>query len=523
MKLDMGTLALVSSIATALQVAALLAQRRGGRGFGELGWWASGTLAWALALLVGALGGAGLPRPTTAAVASLLSVAGLLAVEMGVESFFGKRPRRWAAAAFGAAYALVGAYFVYAAGLPIVHRTLSSAVSAGLCLLIASHFRNRMDRRFAAAYGSLFLLFAANGVFFLARGLFPLLAAPASVFSLSSSWLAVTYWDALIFGILWSIGFVVLVGLRSHSESVELAARFRAIIEQSTEGIVLVDERGLVMEWNGANEAITGLPRSEAVGRPVWEVQFGLMTETSRAKTSVESMRAVVLDMPAAGRTRSQSSNVHPIRTVPGRLKYVTEHAFLIRTDTGFRMGIFFHDSTEHRRLEERLRQQAITDELTGAYNRRHFVQLAHAELRRAQRSGHPASVALVDLDRFKHVNDRYGHAAGDRVLSSFTRICREEIRQEIDVFARFGGDEFVILFPETDPERARSIMERIRATLSERPFDFDGTSFALTMSVGIASSGPESGSESVDAILARADKALYGAKEGGRNRVEVV
>ncbi len=172
---------------------------------------------------------------------------------------------------------------------------------------------------------------------------------------------------------------------------------------------------------------------------------------------------------------------------------------------------------TERKRLQEELHQQATTDELTKVFNRRHFLSLAHRELKRALRLNHPVSVALIDLDHFKKINDTYGHAAGDQALRELTKIHQENTRA-IDVFARFGGDEFALLLPETDGATAQQVVERVRLALLAQPLNLSGTRVTITISAGIASLEGES--DLLDTLIARADQALYRAKEAGRNGV---
>jgi diguanylate cyclase (GGDEF)-like protein/PAS domain S-box-containing protein len=167
---------------------------------------------------------------------------------------------------------------------------------------------------------------------------------------------------------------------------------------------------------------------------------------------------------------------------------------------------------TERRRLERELFVRATTDSLTGATNRRRFLELAQVEFKRARRTMAPLTLALIDLDRFKQINDSLGHSAGDKALIAVTQICQRNIR-DIDVFARFGGDEFVLLFPDTAPEQARVILERIQDDLGddEAPFTVCGGIVGLTEEMN-----------SLDRLLERADLLLYRAKDAGRNRLVV-
>jgi diguanylate cyclase (GGDEF)-like protein/PAS domain S-box-containing protein len=175
-------------------------------------------------------------------------------------------------------------------------------------------------------------------------------------------------------------------------------------------------------------------------------------------------------------------------------------------------------DVTDQRALEERLRALAITDPLTGAYNRRHFFELGEAELRRAGRYGRPTSLAMLDIDHFKSVNDELGHGAGDAVLREVACVLRDEVRGS-DVVARMGGEEFALLFPETRLRAARATAERIRRAVSARSLVRHGLppDRRITVSVGLAE---RQAAETLGELMKRADAALYEAKSTGRDRV---
>lgn len=170
----------------------------------------------------------------------------------------------------------------------------------------------------------------------------------------------------------------------------------------------------------------------------------------------------------------------------------------------------------ERKRLQSQLYRQATTDELTGVSNRRHFMELAQIEIKRALRHDQPLCLVLLDLDRFKVVNDTFGHDAGDHVLKTLANICMYNVR-DIDIFARLGGDEFVLLLPNADSERAMQIMERIRMKLTANPMLYHENPLNVTMSFGIAP--VHQGEDSLDSLLRRADQALYRAKDKGKNR----
>ena len=174
---------------------------------------------------------------------------------------------------------------------------------------------------------------------------------------------------------------------------------------------------------------------------------------------------------------------------------------------------------TERKQLEEELQRQATTDGLTGISNRRNFLELMKGEIKRAIRLGHPLAIAMIDIDHFKLLNDTYGHAAGDHALLEFVRVCQKSIR-DIDVLARFGGDEFVMLLPDATCDQAADVLERVRRELATHPLELEGQLASMTISVGITNIAADN--ESVDAILSRSDVALYQAKEQGRNRISI-
>jgi diguanylate cyclase (GGDEF)-like protein len=162
-----------------------------------------------------------------------------------------------------------------------------------------------------------------------------------------------------------------------------------------------------------------------------------------------------------------------------------------------------------------KLEELATTDVLTGTFNRRKFNELILAEIERVRRYGHPLSLLVVDIDHFKRINDTHGHEAGDEVLIVLAGLIRAGIRAT-DSLARWGGEEFVVLSPEATVEEAAGLAERLRSAAGTYAYSFVGS---VTASIGVAQ---HRAGETPDELFARAGEALYRAKEGGRDRVEV-
>jgi diguanylate cyclase (GGDEF)-like protein/PAS domain S-box-containing protein len=173
----------------------------------------------------------------------------------------------------------------------------------------------------------------------------------------------------------------------------------------------------------------------------------------------------------------------------------------------------------ENARLFGEVQKLAITDPLTGAYNRRQLFDLGQREFNRAHRFDRPFSVILLDIDRFKVVNDTYGHATGDLVLRILTQRIQEIIR-EIDVLGRYGGEEFVVLLPETNGTAALSVAERVRSQAGRMPIPTEHGDVIVTISIGLTEISADT--PDFSAMVARADAAMYDAKKAGRDRVGV-
>lgn len=167
---------------------------------------------------------------------------------------------------------------------------------------------------------------------------------------------------------------------------------------------------------------------------------------------------------------------------------------------------------------QKRLRLQASTDALTGLFNRRHALEVADHEIARRKRSRAPLSLIIADIDHFKLINDSLGHEGGDQALRAISALLRRSLRTQ-DIVARWGGEEFLLILPETDIHQALEIAERLRHQVDNTPLVLEGqTSLAMSLTLGVSQHRDD---ESLDECIGRADRSLYRGKQQGRNRVE--
>ncbi len=291
----------------------------------------------------------------------------------------------------------------------------------------------------------------------------------------------------------------ILANSQQHAERARNSAvRFERLLGASTSAVMIV-KGGLIQDANLRLEQLSGLSR----GRLLQQSVFTLFPDSSHGfiQQHLSSQYASQLDVNA----------VH----ANGKL-FPVEISIAPLGDQSDDLIVEIRDVSHRKALEEQLLLLATQDSLTCALNRRAFNSEAEIAIKRAARHNRPLSLAILDLDHFKRINDDYGHLAGDQALQSFADLCREVLREE-DVFARFGGEEFVLLLADTDTTAALRLLERLRQQVSGLVLNNGTDSFGLQVSGGLA--GWEPG-DSIESLFRRADQALYAAKTSGRNRV---
>lgn len=174
----------------------------------------------------------------------------------------------------------------------------------------------------------------------------------------------------------------------------------------------------------------------------------------------------------------------------------------------------------ERKKAEAALQELATTDPLTGLYNRRYVLELANKALGVSQRYRHSMTVIMLDIDRFKNINDTYGHASGDQVIIEFAQRIRGKLRTS-DILGRYGGDEFLIVLPQTDLAGAGPVVRRVQAAITGHRVTLREAEIQIGTSIGVCSNETDFG-QSLEALIDKADTALYAAKAGGRNRIQV-
>ncbi len=281
-------------------------------------------------------------------------------------------------------------------------------------------------------------------------------------------------------------------GLRNEQD------KLSTIILSAREGMVVTDSEGRVVLMNPAAEMLLGKSMQQVRD----EGFMNLVGDPHQVMRWLE-------------RTQDQVGEPEIVRY---NERTLSVYAATIIAEDGQMVGsaALFRDITEEKRLEGELIKLSITDGLTGLFNRRHLDQTLDYEFARARRYSLPLSVFMCDVDHFKKFNDQHGHDQGDRVLQAVAAELKRGLRQ-IDYACRYGGEEFTGILPNTSPEGAATVAERFRAAVEDLVID----GLRVTISIGVAGV-PEHAVENPEALVELADQALYQAKEGGRNRVQL-
>jgi diguanylate cyclase (GGDEF)-like protein/PAS domain S-box-containing protein len=291
-----------------------------------------------------------------------------------------------------------------------------------------------------------------------------------------------------------------------HETERQILAR---AIEQTADSVIVTTVEGTVTYVNPAFERVTGYTSAEVVGRSPSIVKSGMHTQDFYAhlwKTILagEVFRGVLVNRRKDGELLHEEKTITPIRDEAGRIVSFVSTA---------------KDVTDRVRSEESLRVMVNMDALTGLPNRNLFNDRLQQAIARARRQGTRVALLLIDLDRFKAINDAHGHEAGDRVLVALAQRLREAVRND-DTVARIGGDEFVVLLEAVAGCDEAAAIARKLVAVCRQPVDSDGRRHFVTCSIG-ASMFPEHGGD-VSTLLRNADIAMYRAKAAGRNALEV-
>lgn len=289
---------------------------------------------------------------------------------------------------------------------------------------------------------------------------------------------------------------------------------FRRIVMESADAVVAVDRDQKLVLFSPAAEKLFGYSRDEIIGKPLDTLLPHRYRSGHAAKVNEFHSKGSPARYMGDRKSHLVGLNADGTESMLGAT-IVT-----VPTDDGPIMVAMLRDIGERIKMQQELAHMASADPLTGQLNRRAFLESLEREWHRALRYKTELSLLMFDLDRFKSINDTYGHDLGDQVIREFSELVRSSLR-DIDLFGRWGGEEFIAALPHTDLRSARNIAERIRETFASRRFEASGFKvFSVTVSIGV--SDLRDGRFPLQQMIKDADNALYEAKNAGRNQVVI-
>jgi diguanylate cyclase (GGDEF)-like protein/PAS domain S-box-containing protein len=294
--------------------------------------------------------------------------------------------------------------------------------------------------------------------------------------------------STLIFG--WGIYFYKLFDLSPIAREL--------LVDSMIDGMIVINQKNQIVDLNPAAERIFGLDHNV----------IGHNLATILSRNGLPHLNAF-------GRWEKEQIELQP----GGRSSfYEVQYSSIFNKHQVMGKLITIRNITEQKRVEAKLQQIAITDALTGLANHRHFYELLDQELERATRNGQPFSLVMIDIDLFKQVNDTFGHLVGDQVLREIAVIGQRGLRA-YDILCRYGGEEFALILPETLPDEACEIADRLRQEVAAHAFEIDQIEVHTTISLGISHFDPAH-PVPPKVLVDRSDQSLYFSKQEGRNRV---
>ncbi len=283
-------------------------------------------------------------------------------------------------------------------------------------------------------------------------------------------------------------------------------------VQQTSVAILITDLEGDIIYVNNAFENVTGYNAREVMGENPRILKSGFTHDQVYEKmwnkiSNGEIWNGEQINKKKDGSFYYEDSRITPIYNKDGKLTYY--------------MAVK-HDITERKMLEAKLKEIAIRDPLTNSYSRWYLFERLNQISDNYKRVGHPFSVCIIDIDLFKEVNDKYGHQAGDFMLREFTKMIDEDIRS-YDILGRYGGEEFILILPDTNKEESQQLVRRILKKVKDRKFIYQNEEIRLSFSAGIADSREiDINNFNTDAMIELSDKRLYKAKDTGRCKVVI-
>ncbi|MBN2651792.1 MAG: diguanylate cyclase [Spirochaetales bacterium] len=304
--------------------------------------------------------------------------------------------------------------------------------------------------------------------------------------------------------------------LIAQEKLLESERRFQKLFNTMNEGVILFDENTQILEANTAVQTIFGKNKSEIIGKKISELSLNVINLDSESNTLYTCPLLLVI------REKKQINNyIIGLRRDNSGFSWLNVNTSPLTDETGTYIATFM-DITQREEQLKKLQELSTTDQLTELHNRRYILETTKNIQNSSRRENKTFSIAMLDIDHFKKLNDKYGHLAGDEVLKKFSQTIRENLRS-YDIAGRFGGEEFIIILPNTAKEEAAEILARILSTIRKTTICYKNSKIMMTFTCGIAESSEIENKEDTEQLIELADIRLYKGKSLGRDNIQLI
>lgn len=526
MNIDIQTLTFVLSISLVLQAVALYAQYQMKKDRRGITCWLVGSVMLALGFVLLLFQYVKSIEYFSVFFANTLILLGQIFLYLGVILFLRIKFNRWIVILVFVVFVAAFYDYTYVNLYPQLRIVFVSIAVALVALLTAEKLFIHADRRIAFSANFTAFVFLAFGCLSIVRALLMLFVFRAS--SLFEPLLVqeFAFLYPIITSALWTSGLILMVNQRLNSENIEAKEKMELIFYTSPDAVAITDLNGRIIDVNDGFFELFGLRRPEVAGKTVGELNLWndpkdcSRIEEELSKSGVCKNMEIVFERrdgsQLTGAISARSFEIKGIVYVISVVRDVTERKLLEQRKQMM---------VEQLEIEKRYEQMsAMTDGLTGLPNRRSFDERLSAEFYRLRKQGLSLSLIMLDVDYFKKFNDTYGHLAGDDCLLQVAEVLKNSVKRTTDTVARFGGEEFAVILPETTQSTALMAAESIRREIESLhiPHIKSGISECVTVSLGVVCVSTEL-VIAPEKVVALADEALYLAKRNGRNRAEIV
>lgn len=521
MKLDILTISFVLGLVFLTQVIALGVQYRINKIYKGIRYWLLGSAFMMLGFLL--LAAYNMPQiRILSALGNPAIVMGQIMFLVGVLKFLGQKVKKGPLAGLYVSFFAAYMYYLFI-DYHITARTVIISGACGLLSLMTAYVLfTKKDKQLAQSANFVASIFTFNGLFLLMRLVMTLIAPPMADHSNPALIQVLAYIVLIATGSLWTFGFILMVNQRHNRDHLSEKEKLETVFNTSPDAIIFTNLKAEILMASAMTGQLFGYTQEALIGKSLLSlIDKG---DHLRAEERLSAKRHVPASCAEYKAVRRDGSGFD----IEIKSSYIYDEAGKANKRVFVIRDISERKQAEHkiqslvRQLEDEKNAaelNSITDGLTGLLNRRYFDEALASEFFRLNRTNDCLSLIMFDVDHFKKYNDTYGHLAGDDCLKLIAKTLKSVVSRRFDVIARFGGEEFVIILPETDRAGAQKLAEKIRVAIERLaiPHSSSETAPYITISLGVVTVRSKQ-LEHREQIIALADKAMYDAKEKGRN-----